>query len=173
MANSNTAATTSVNAETLLSTLSPEAREALSNYYRAEVVACLTGDLEASPKVSKAPATANKEASAGKRVRKVQKTNDGSDLSAAAWVKQTDAENKKAKKAQVAPKDMAELAKSVGLNITGQYVSILRSQARKAAADKRTKKEQAKHEAEVKAQRQANAAKARATRAANKEQSKK
>lgn len=146
------------NAETILSTLSPEAAEQLREHFRQEVAQEIASGLTASSPSKPARRTAGK-AQKGGAAR--QKTNDGTDRSASQFIRDCDAANP-----DISAKDVCIKAAEVGLSIEPPLVYNVRQLARKKAAEAGDAAAQEKKAEETKAKRAAALEKARAAKKA-------
>lgn len=147
-------ANTNKNAEQILSTLNPEAAEALRAHFRAEAAQEIAAGLTGGP----APKARRTRGPAKGATRKV--TNDGTERNASQFIRDCDD--------SMSAKEVVEAGAKVGLDIAQPLVYNVRAREAKKTAEAEDSKAAEAKAAETKAKRQAAAAKAREARAAKK-----
>lgn len=142
-------------AETILSTLAPEAVTVLRTHFLSEAAAQITAGLTTpAPRAAQA-----KPRKAGKRgPGKRQVTNDGTKRNASQFIREC--------KDSMSANEVVEAGKAVGLDFNSMLVYNVRAAAKKKAEGAKDEKAAAKKVAETQKKRAAALVKARAARAA-------
>jgi len=151
------------NAETILSTLSPESVSVLRGHFIAEAAASLTAGLTPAPAPratrtrTEKPASTEAKRGPGKR----QVTNDGTERNASQFIRDC--------KESMSANEVVEAGKTVGLDFNSMLVYNVRAAVKKKAESAKDEKATAKKAAETQKKKAAALVKARAARKAKAE----